>query len=471
MQQQPSILIIDDHEATLTAMRVLLGRQGYRVSTAAGGREGLEAIRHEAPDLALVDLNMDDVNGLAVLAQLREPGWSMPPCLMMSAENSAPAAVEALQLGAHDFLVKPLDPHRLIARIHDLLGDIHVPLVDTRTAWRDRHAPGIIGEDERLLEVFRVLERIAPTDATVLIQGESGTGKELIARAIHAASRRCNAPFIPVNCAAIPDTLIESELFGHSRGAFSGATRDRNGLFAAADGGTLFLDEIGEMSPAAQAKLLRVLQDGEFARIGETRLRRVDVRIVTATNRDIEVMIAGGRFRSDLYYRLNTIPVRLPSLRERTDDIPRLARHFLQRSAARLGRDEVPHFSDRALEFLRTCPWRGNIRELEHAIEQIVALHGDGDVIGCDTLPSTLLANSTAATPTASGPSGSPYIFELPPEGVDLTELKSQFEIEMIKQALVRADGNKSRAARMLGLNRTTLIEKLRRARKPSPES
>jgi DNA-binding NtrC family response regulator len=455
-----TILVIDDHEATLTILRVLLGRQGWDVATASCGLAGLEALETNTPDLALVDLNMDDLDGLSVVSQLREHGRKPPPWLMMSAENSVPAAVEAMRLGARDFLVKPLDPRLLVERVRELLGsNARADSRDTRAAWRDRHAPGILGEHERLLEVFHVLARIAPTDYTVLIEGESGTGKELIARAVHAASHYRDGPFVPVNCAAIPDTLIESELFGHSRGAFSGATRDREGRFSAADGGTLFLDEIGEMSPAAQAKLLRVLEDGEFTPVGETTLRRVDVRIVTATNRDLGAMAEHGRFRPDLFYRLHQVPIRLPSLRERVDDIPQLAEHFLLRAARRLGR-EIDAFSPAAMRHLCEYQWPGNVRELENAIERAALLHTGAGCIGIADLPQPILG-SARTEPAA--PDRRTTLVDLPSAGLDLRELLVRVEQQLIEQALARCNGNKSGAARLLGLNRTTLTEKLRR--------
>jgi DNA-binding NtrC family response regulator len=456
-----TILVIDDHEATLTTLRILLGRQGWDVATASCGIAGLAALETKTPDLALVDLNMDDLDGLAVVSQLREHGRKPPPWLMISAENSVPAAVEAMRLGARDFLVKPLDPRLLIERVRELLGpSVPADTRDSRAAWRDRHAPGILGEHELLLEVFHMLARIAPTDYTVLIEGESGTGKELIARAVHAASDHRDGPFVPVNCAAIPDTLIESELFGHSRGAFSGATRDREGRFSAADGGTLFLDEIGEMSPAAQAKLLRVLEDGEFAPVGETTLRHVDVRIVTATNRDLGAMAEHGRFRPDLFYRLHQVPIRLPSLRERVDDIPQLAEHFLLRAGRRLGR-VIEGFSPAAMRRLCEYQWPGNVRELENAIERAALLHSGTGCVGVSDLPQPILGVAARTEPVSPDKRGA--LVELPSAGLDLRELLDRVELQLIEQALARCNGNKSGAARLLGLNRTTLTEKLRR--------
>ncbi len=472
-----SILVVDDHEATRTTLRVLLGREGWGVSTASGGLQGLELIRANMPDLALIDLNMEDLDGLTLLARLQESKTDAPSCLMISAENSVPAAVEAMRLGACDFLVKPLDPRLLVERVRRALGGpSRAQEPDPGARWRDQHAPGIIGDDERLLAVFDMLERIAPTDCTVLIQGESGTGKELVARALHRSSLRRDGPFVPVNCAAIPETLIESELFGHARGAFSGATCDREGRFAAADGGTLFLDEIGEMSPAAQAKLLRVLQDGEFAPVGETLPRRVDVRIVAASNRDLRTMAERERFRSDLFYRLNQIPIRLPSLRERASDIPQLAEHFLARAAERLARD-MRGFSAAAMDRLRAHGWPGNVRELEHAIERIVVLHRGDGLVGVGDLPPGLCQTANHDATTEATRTSPLQTLHLPERGVDLRALLGRIEFEMIDQALARTQGNRSQAAKLLRLNRTTLVEKLRRSRsdrgyvEPSPDA
>jgi DNA-binding NtrC family response regulator len=460
-----TILVIDDHQATLTTLRVLLRRQGWQVQTAACGFEGLAMIAASPPDLALVDLNMEDLDGLSVLARLRETGAAAPPCMMISAENSVPAAVEAMRLGARDFLVKPINPRLLIERVRETLGArAQTDTRDPRSAWRDMYAPGIVGDDDGLLDVFDMLERVAPTDCTVLIQGESGTGKELVARALHLASVRRDGPFVTVNCAAIPETLIESELFGHTRGAFSGAIRDREGSFAAADGGTLFLDEIGELSRAAQAKLLRVLQNGEITPVGEAHPRCVDVRIVTATNRDLVAMSQRGRFRSDLFYRLNQIPLRMPSLRERVGDIPRLAEYFLRRATIRLGRDPGG-FSPEALDRLCRYPWPGNVRELENAIERVVVLQRDEGAIDVADLPAPI-ASADLLGPVSGDRRGGPLeLPALPVHGVDLRGLLGRIELELIQQALTRSRGNRTRAAHLLRLNRTTLVEKLRRSR------
>jgi len=454
---KPAILVVDDHVGTLTTLRALFKRQGWDVTTASSGLDGLARMTDAPPDLALVDLNMDDLDGLSLLDRARASKVDTP-CVMISAENSVPAAVEAMRLGARDFLVKPLDPKLLVNRVREALGGHgRGDGGDPRALWRDRHAPGLIGCDERLLEVFRVLDHIAPTDCTVLIQGESGTGKELVARAIHSASARSDAPFVPVNCAAIPDTLIEAELFGSRRGAYSGADQDREGWFAAADGGTLFLDEIGEMSPAAQAKVLRVLQNCEFTPVGANRPRQVDVRVIAASNRKLA---DHEHFREDLYYRLNQIPVMLPPLREREADIPLLAEYFVRRAATRFGR-EPPVLLPATIDTLSRYRWPGNVRELEHVIDQLVLLNRSSSPVGVESLPEQITANlvSRAAASIASG------TFELPDEGIDLRAFLARVESLLIEEALAKSSGNRSQAARLLRLNRTTLVEKLRRQR------
>jgi DNA-binding NtrC family response regulator len=359
-----------------------------------------------------------------------------------------------MRLGARDFLVKPIDPHLLVERVRETLGAASgIDPSDPRSAWRDMHTPGIVGDDERLLDVFHRLERIAPTDCTVLIHGECGTGKDLVARALHAASARSDGPFFIVNCAAISDALTDSELFGRT-------PCDRLGSFAAADGGTLFLDEIGELSPAAQAQLLRALQNDENVPGGETRARRVDVRIVTATRRDIEVMTQRGSFRADLFFRLNQIPLRIPTLRERVEDIPLLATYFLRRAAIRVGRDPGG-FSPDAIDCLCRYTWPGNVRELENVIERVVVLRRGEGIIAVADLPAQI-----ASVHDGDDPCGDQLgLPALPQRGVDLRLMLHRIEIEMINQALARSSGNKSQAARLLHLNRTTLVEKLRRSR------
>lgn len=337
--QGRSILIVDDHEPHRTLLINYLGGLGCRCVGASGGEEGLARMREETFELVLLDLAMDDLDGMEVLKRAQADNLAQH-YIMMSAQGTISNAVEAIRLGAQDFLVKPFELEQLLQLVQRVLRATVPgtgPSADPRLLWRDEHAPDLRGGSPRLLDVFLVLERISNTDCTVLVTGESGTGKELVARAVHDASGRHDQPFVPVNCGAIPETLIESELFGHAKGAFSGATSSREGRFAVADGGTLFLDEIGEMSLAVQVKFLRVLQEQEYVPVGETRPRKCDVRIIAATNKDLERMAAEGTFREDLFYRLNLIPIQLPPLRERVDDVELLALYFLQRIAERRG--------------------------------------------------------------------------------------------------------------------------------------
>jgi transcriptional regulator with PAS, ATPase and Fis domain len=320
--------------------------------------------------------------------------------------------------------------------------------------WRKRYAPDILGIDPRLLNIFAMMERVSDTDCSVLITGESGTGKELVARALHAASRRRDQPFVAINCASIPETLLESELFGHAKGAFTGASNARIGKFVAAEGGTLLLDEIGELPPLMQAKLLRVLQDKEVTPIGENKARCIDVRVIAATNRNLEELVKENRFREDLLYRIQVIPLELPPLRERRRDIDELVGQFIERSS-RLRKRPIPAISSEAMAVLRNYDWPGNIRELENVIERVVLLKAKGDIVVTD-LP-IKIRSFTCATVT--------NLFEplLPDEGIDLRDAVEQFENALILQALKRTGWNKNRASTVLRINRTTLVEKLKK--------
>lgn len=512
-----SILIVDDHEPHRTLLANYLSAVGCKCKGAGGGREALALLEDTNFDLVLLDLRMDDLDGMEVLKRARDRGDNTA-CIMMSAEGTISHAVEAIRLGAKDFLVKPFELeqlHETVARVVGASGPGQAPGPDPRMLWRDTHAPDLIGNHPALLEVFLVLERIAHTDCTVLISGESGTGKELVARAIHHASNRNDNPFVPVNCGAIPETLIESELFGHAKGAFSGATQAREGRFAVADGGTLFLDEIGEMSLSVQVKFLRVLQEQEYVPVGETRPRKCDVRIIAATNKNLEEMSAEGTFREDLFYRLNLIPIGLPPLRDRIDDVPMLAEHFLASSAKRRGHN-VQGISDAAYEQMLIYPWPGNVRELENTVERMTLLHQGDGTLDIPDLPGKIQrATPKPATPTPPAPTapesmvlsfptppgGQPVVpssdpaaaqsgeyvrlpdpsdsvvarriaaapedFLLPDAGINLREAVDAFEMSLIEQALERTGGNKNQASILLEMNRTTLVEKLRkRARK-----
>ncbi len=513
-----SVLIVDDHEPHRTLLQNYLTAVGCQCTGAGGGTEALEQLSKHEFDIVLLDLRMDDLDGMEVLKRARKQGHTAPT-IMMSAEGTISHAVDAIRLGAKDFLVKPFELEQLHDTVTRVLGTGRGGAAsgpDPRALWRDAHAPGLIGDHPNLLEIFLVLERISGTDCTVLITGESGTGKELIARAIHHASGRAKNPFVPVNCGAIPETLIESELFGHAKGAFSGATQAREGRFAVADGGTLFLDEIGEMSLSVQVKFLRVLQEQEFVPVGETRPRKCDVRILAATNKNLEQMSSEGSFREDLFYRLNLIPIHLPPLRERSTDIPLLVRYFLDRDAPKRPR-RVDEISERALSLMESYAWPGNVRELENTIERMVLLHqGTGTLDVADlppkvrqsadppqpaaapppaerTTPSAarsvlsfpLSAPAPDAPPPAAAQSGeyavvpdpsesmvarrvatTPDGFLLPEKGLNLREAVEAFEMSLIQQALERTGGNKNQASILLGMNRTTLVEKLRKRKR-----
>jgi DNA-binding NtrC family response regulator len=449
------ILLCDDEESLCRSLGRILRSAGHEVVT-QNGEAGLAALRSERFDLILTDIRMPDVSGFDILAaaRLHAPGT---PVIAMSGSAEIPDAVRAMHAGARDFLIKPFETRTLEESVAALLKPAPPEPEPDAIGWRDKHAPWLLGGDPAMLPALGLIAQVADTGCTVLITGASGTGKELVARSLHAGSGRKNKPFVPVNCAAIPANLVESELFGHAKGSFTGASSNRTGRFAQADGGTIFLDEIGEMEQGVQAKLLRLIQDGELYPVGEETPTRIDVRILAATNRDLEREVAAGRFRADLYWRLNVIPVELPALRERTGDIAPLAEHFLRRSNERHKRS-VAGFEPKALEALEAYEWPGNIRELENVIERLVVVKGKG-TIGMTDLPQAV------RTPRALTPGKGSAIPGLPQDGTDLRAMLESVEDRMISEALERTGGNKNRAAELLGLNRTTLVEKLRRKR------
>jgi two-component system, NtrC family, response regulator AtoC len=442
------VLVADDEKNMRWVLAQALESEDFEVVQAVDGKEALAAVAESEPDLMVLDHRMPKPDGMEVLRRLRA-GGSTFPIIMLTAHGNVELAVEAMKAGATEYLTKPFDLEELKIAIEKALKVRTLAAeVERLRAELDREydVEGIVAAEPRMMAVIENIRKVAPTNATVLIYGESGTGKELVARAIHQLSERADRPFVSVSAGALPETLLESELFGYEKGAFTGAVTAKPGRFELANGGTLFLDEIGDITPAVQVKLLRVLQERRFERLGGTRSIEVDVRVVAATNRDLQQLIADGGFREDLFYRLNVVPVTLPPLRARTSDIPLLVAHFLEKFKA--GAKKI---SPEAMEALATYQWPGNIRELENAIERIVILT-QGDEIGVDDLPMEIRLNSRSCAPAASD-------FTLPEEGIDLEEV----ELDLVRQALARTGGSAPKAAKLLGLTSKTLEARMQR--------
>jgi two-component system response regulator PilR (NtrC family) len=436
------LLIVDDEQSLLDFLTMLCTGEGYDVTTATCIREARERLAERTPDLVLCDVLMPDGNGLDLLREIRAVE-SGPAVIMMTAYTSTRSAIEAMKAGAYDYVPKPFDVDELKVVIHRALEKTRLAEenVYLRRELAERYAfKNIIGRSPRMQTIFGLIERVARTTSTVLIEGESGTGKELIARAIHFSSPRAGERFLSINCGAMPEALLESELFGHERGAFTGAVRDKHGLFQEAHRGTLFLDEIGEMSLPMQVKLLRALQDKTVRRVGGTVEEAVDVRIITATNQELRDKIARGEFREDLYYRINVIPVGLPPLRERREDIALLVGHFLHKNCATLGL-KPKKLSAEALSLLEGYEWPGNVRELENLIERAVALSAS-DVITAVDLPDYLASGSRTTAASAA----------LPEEGLDLEAFLDRIRTDLMHQALARTGGVQTQAAELLGM-------------------
>ncbi len=435
------ILVVDDSVNTLEVLQRNLMSAGYHVFTASGVAEAIEILNGTELDLVITDLKMPKVSGLDLVRHVRE-NFKNTAVMMITGYPSIEGAVEAVKTGAEEFLPKPFTDAELLSAVGRALDKARFRKFGDSTS--NQVIPvhrGLIGSSAGMCEVFIAIGKASSASATVLITGESGTGKELAARAIHYSSVRPSAPFVPVNCGGIPEGLLESELFGHVKGAFTGATESRAGFFHAADGGTIFLDEISDMSLAMQVKLLRVLQDKEVCMVGSNRTRKVDVRILAATNKDLQGLVKKVLFREDLFYRLNVITIIIPPLRERGDDILLLTHHFLTQFAAESGK--VTHrFSDEALQSLRSYNWPGNVRELENVIQRLVVMT-DGDLIEVPDLPSLMRFSALRKT------------------GFDRT--LAEVESEYITNVLASVDGNKTRAAEILGIDRKTLREKLKR--------
>jgi two-component system response regulator HydG len=450
MSQKPSVLVVDDESGILDTLRILLRNEGFEVTTAQGGKAGLEQIRSGIHDLILSDVRMPQVSGLDILNAAREQD-PMTPVILMTAQASLQSAISAVNSGAFYYIQKPFSNDELVAILRRAceFRAVRVENKQLKQEIRRRDKTTVarpIGKSKRFLELLRLAEHVAPTESTVLIQGESGTGKEVVARYIHNLSTRADGPFLSINCGALPENLLESELFGHVKGSFTGAVRDKQGLFAAARGGSFFLDEVGEMPPSLQVKLLRVLQEREAIPVGATEAIPVDVRIIAATNRDLEEEIRRGNFRSDLFYRLNVIALNLPPLRERRDDLLLLLEAFLQTMAQESGTEPKALSSD-ALDAVMVYEWPGNVRELENALEHAVVL-SRGSLIEGGSLPERITKRRKE-----------PLVAERSYRNPTLEVIERAY----IMWVLQAEGGNKTRAAEVLGIDPSTLYRKLSR--------
>ncbi len=439
------ILIVDDTLNTLEVLQRNLTSQGYETFIASQATEAIHILNQIPIDLVITDFKMPGISGLELIRHVRE-NFKETEVMMITGFPSVDGAVEAVKKGAEEYLVKPFTDEELFSAVRRTLDKLRIRKKIKMVPLRERTSfpHGLIGESEAMAKVRDGIMKIAPTSATVLIVGESGTGKELVARAIHYNSPRASAPFVPVNCGAIPHELLESELFGHVKGAFTGAAETRAGFFQTADGGTIFLDEISETSLSMQVKLLRVLQEKEVCMVGSSRFRKVDVRILASTNKDLSVLVQKGTFREDLFFRINVMMIEIPPLRERGDDILLLAQCFASKFAEECGKP-VPRFSENALQVFRNYHWPGNVRELENVIQRLVVMT-DGDFIDVPDLPSLMRFSALR-----SG-------------GFHRT--LAEVELEYIQNVLTSVKGNKTRAAEILGIDRKTLREKLNKMKK-----
>jgi two-component system nitrogen regulation response regulator NtrX len=448
------VLVIDDEEAIRKSLRMVLEYEGYEYVDAASGPGGIEALQREAPDAVLLDIKMPGMDGLEALQVVRAKD-AHTPILMISGHGDIPTAVEAIQKGAYDFLEKPLESDRVLTAIRNAIERKRLREENQKLKRQVESRDRLIGESPALGGIGEAVKRAAPTHATVLITGESGTGKELIAHDIHRGSPRAVRPFIKVNCAAIPDELIESELFGHEKGAFTGASARQAGKFSQADGGTIFLDEVGDMSPRTQAKVLRVLESGEVEPVGMAKTLRVDVRVIAATNKDLPAEIRAGRFREDLFFRLNVVPISCPPLRERREDIPLLIQHFMETFCTE-NNYRTRRFAPSALDRLKSMDWRGNVRELRNAVERLLIMV-PGEVIGERDVAAIEGAAVDLTRATGAPPSDGPD-----PAGYrTLQEYRDEAEKTFILRKLKEYRWNVARTAKEIETPRSNLYKKL----------
>jgi len=445
------ILIIDDEESFRHMLSVILKKEGFDVETAPDGEEGMQKLMMNPYDQILCDIRMPRMDGLDFLKEFQKANIEAT-IIMMSAYGTVDTAIEAMKLGAYDYISKPFKPDEIILTLKKADERERLRRENERLRKeinREYGFENIVSKNENMQKIFDVIKKVAPYKSTILIMGESGTGKELVAKALHYSSDRSQSPFIPVNCGAIPENLLESELFGHAKGAFTDAIRTKKGLFEEADGGTLFLDEIGELPLQLQVKLLRVLQDGEIRRVGEAKSIKIDVRIVAATVKDLIREVNEGRFREDLFYRLNVFPIHLPPLRERKEDIPMLVTHFIKKYNIAIGKNVVG-IHPKALEVLLNYRWFGNVRELENTIERAIVL-ADGSDIEKDNLPIDI--------------QGFQEKVQLPPiaeENYSIKKASKIMEINLIQKALEKTKGNHTHAARLLEISHRALLYKIK---------
>ncbi len=451
------ILIVEDDDGVRETLMVLLKGAGYEVEAVADGPPAIELTKATPFHLYMIDLRLPSSSGIDIMEAIKKIR-SEAVCMVLTAYATIELSVKAMKAGAFDFIAKPFQIDVVLNLVKNALEFNRLKLENRslQKMVRDKYRfENMVGSSSEMNQVYELIERVSDSDSTILIQGESGTGKEIVAKTIHYNSPRRDKPLIPINCGAIPENLLESELFGHEKGAFTGATSSRTGRFELAHGGTLFLDEISEMPISLQVKLLRVLQEQTFERVGGVNSIHVDVRILAATNQDLEEAIVDKRFRTDLYYRLNVIPIHIPPLRKRKDDIPLLVDHFIGKFRAKKNKN-IKGMTDEALKLLMNYYWPGNIRELENLIERLVVLKREEGYIEAGEIPEKLVFSRRRAFP---------FQFDLPEDGVVFSNVVSAFENQILDQALARAKGVKNQAAQLLQMNRTTLVEKLKKRR------
>lgn len=451
---QKRILIIDDEESFRHMLSIILGKEGYEVETASDGEEAIQKLTFSSFDQVLCDIRMPNMDGLEFLREVKKRGIETT-IIMMSAYGTIDIAIEAMKLGAYDYISKPFKPDEIILTLKKAEEREQLRKENRLLRSEIQKEYGfdnIVSKNEKMLKIFDTIKKVAPYKSTILITGESGTGKELVARALHFNSNRAGNPFIAVNCGAIPETLLESELFGHAKGAFTDAIRMKKGLFEEADGGTLFLDEVGELPPQLQVKLLRVLQEGEIRRIGEAKPIKVDVRIVAATVKDLAKEVSEGRFRDDLYYRLNVLAIHIPPLRERKEDIPLLVNHFIKKYSQSTNKNVIG-IDSQALNALMNYKWYGNVRELENTIERAIVL-ADGNMIELAHLPTEIQdykEEMESAVPV-----------DIEEEDYSIKKATKILETNLIKKALKKSRGNHTQAAKLLEISHRALLYKIK---------